>query len=173
MLSLRISHECGLGFFLVGEGENTRFGHLGWNEGYVARLAGYQFLAKGAVVMLNSNEGHDVRDEILRAIAVEYEWPGFLEQRKVPIELRPGVVDVYTGEYRTASGVRVEVARLGDALTVRVGDQSPVEMFPHSETGFFATAVNTDVSFLRAERGEATRLVLQQGGMQLVAHKES
>lgn len=69
--------NIGMGFMLLGERENARFWHNGWDEGFVALAVGYKNSGNGAVIMVNSNEGFPMMDEILSAIAFEYKWPGY------------------------------------------------------------------------------------------------
>ncbi len=47
----------GLGWFCAGKGESFRFFHEGWNDGYVATMLMLPAIGKGAVVMLNSQQG--------------------------------------------------------------------------------------------------------------------
>jgi CubicO group peptidase (beta-lactamase class C family) len=87
MLTPQIGEDMGIGFFLEGRGDNTRFGHLGSDEGFVAQAAFYKDRGLGAVVMLNSNEGQPLLGEILRAIAREYGWPGYFPPESTPGEV--------------------------------------------------------------------------------------
>jgi CubicO group peptidase (beta-lactamase class C family) len=65
----------GIGFGCKGQGDNFQFGHEGANAGFLALMRIYPNVGQGAVVMINSNEGHPLLEEIMRAIAFEYEWP--------------------------------------------------------------------------------------------------
>ncbi|MCC5626003.1 serine hydrolase, partial [Nostoc sp. CHAB 5715] len=62
----------GLGFVASGIDDGFYFFHGGWDEGFVALIRVYARIGKGAVVMLNSNEGHPMLEEVMRAIALEY-----------------------------------------------------------------------------------------------------
>ena len=66
----RASDQIGIGFFLEGKEPAARFGHEGWDEGFVARVTFHKTVGKGAVVMVNSNEGAPLIEEILRAARV-------------------------------------------------------------------------------------------------------
>lgn len=65
----------GLGFFGNGKEEGFYFGHGGWDEGFVALMRFYKDLGKGAVVMINSNEGFPLLDELMRALAKNMSGP--------------------------------------------------------------------------------------------------
>jgi hypothetical protein len=51
MLTPDIQDDYGLGFALTGERSVWRFGHDGWNYGFVARLRAYRDHSLGLVVM--------------------------------------------------------------------------------------------------------------------------
>lgn len=72
----------GLGFAGRGTGEGSYFTHGGTNIGFVAEIRFYSSMGKGAVVMLNSNEGAPLRDELMRAIGQTYDWPDVLLPEK-------------------------------------------------------------------------------------------
>lgn len=113
----------GLSFFCSGKGEGFHFGHGGWDEGFVAQMRFYKNIGKGAVVMVNSNEGYPILDEILRAIAKEYEWPDALPKEKTEVVL-PNL-HAYAGIYSTKGGMQIRVSVMGDHLTLQHGQQSP------------------------------------------------
>jgi CubicO group peptidase (beta-lactamase class C family) len=169
MLSPTVQDDVGIGFFLQGKSETQRFGHGGWDEGFVANLTFYKDRGQGAVVMINSNEGHALIDEVLRAVAKEYGWPGFFDEEKKAASVAPEVLDGYAGEYTAPKGFRATITRREGGLLLTVGGQPALELTPESETGFFATASNTDVVFERT--GNVVKLTLQQGGPPTVAER--
>lgn len=73
----KVAQNIGVGFFIESAGDSVRFGHNGWNEGFVAAAVAFEKIGKGAVIMLNSNSGNNMLEEIIRSIAKEYSWPGF------------------------------------------------------------------------------------------------
>lgn len=72
----------GLGLFL---GEKTdahqNFYHGGGNEGFQNMLFAYTSTGQGAVVMSNSDNGMQLIEEVLRAIAREYGWTNHLVEK--------------------------------------------------------------------------------------------
>lgn len=66
---------AGLGLMRSGSGDSERFGHNGADEGFQALLVSTLDSGKGAVVMVNSDNGIQLAQEILRSIAAEYSWP--------------------------------------------------------------------------------------------------
>jgi CubicO group peptidase (beta-lactamase class C family) len=72
----------GLGLELHGEDGSARFGHSGANGGYRCFLVAYVTTGQGAAVMTNSDSGGELAEEILRSIAREYHWLGYLPQEE-------------------------------------------------------------------------------------------
>lgn len=73
-----VAKNIGIGFMLEGQNESARFTHSGWNEGFLSTFKGYKNVSKGVVIMLNSNEGYGIIDEIMNSVAKEYEWLDYL-----------------------------------------------------------------------------------------------
>jgi len=67
----------GLGPVISGEGETVRFGHDGFNEGFISSMVGYEKFGQGAVVMANSGFSFMLIKEVLDSIARAYQWRKF------------------------------------------------------------------------------------------------
>jgi CubicO group peptidase (beta-lactamase class C family) len=173
MLTPQIQESMGIGFFLEGKGEGARFGHGGWDEGFVAATTFYKDRGQGAVVMINSNEGAPLLDEVLRAVAREYAWPGFFEEEKKTVPVEPSALGAYAGEYAGKFGLRVQVTRDGNGLLVKVGDQPALAVHAESESRFFSTTLDTALKFDKNDAGIVTGLVVDQGGRQTPAARAS
>lgn len=160
--------DVGLGFFLEGEGAAVRFGHGGWNEGFVARTVFYKKGGQGAVVMVNSNEGAPLIDEILRAVAREYSWPGYFHE-KTKASPSSDILDRYAGTY---GGKEFEcvVARSGSFLMLTVRGQPAFELRPTGESTFEALELNLVAVFDEVEGSMV--LTMTQDGRSLTAKKD-
>jgi len=150
----------GLGWSCTGKDALFRFGHPGWNEGFIAALTLLPAQGKGAVVMLNSNQGWPVRDEIIAAIGREYAWPESVDRKSEPV--MPTGLDC-AGSYRSASGVTARVAQTDDALILELGEQPPIPLRP-ADAGFAASVINLQVQFEVASDGIASAMTLHHGG---------
>jgi hypothetical protein len=168
-LSPTIQEDMGIGFFLEGKAEPRRFGHGGWDEGFVAQATFYKERGQGAVVMVNSNEGAPLLDEVVRAIAKEYGWPGYFDAEAASATVALDVLSRLVGEYASTAGFRATVTRREGGLLLAADGQPPLELWPVSEERFVARVLNADVTFEKAEKGP--RLRLQQGGRETVADK--
>jgi len=162
----------GIGFFLDGKDETIRFKHGGWDEGFVAHMIFYRELGIGSVVMINSNQGHDLIFEIERAIAIEYGWPDYLPKEKVVSKVPDEDLRKTLGTYVAKSGLRFKVEHGGDGLLLlRATGQPPIELYPESETKFFAMVVNSEVTFKKTKMGKVEELILHQDGTQTSARR--
>jgi CubicO group peptidase (beta-lactamase class C family) len=162
------SDDIGIGFFLEGKGSETRFGHGGWDEGFVARATFYKERGQGAVVMINSNEGAPMLDEILRAVAREYAWPGFFPEEKTAPS-SPDALQALVGSYAGKS-LSCTVTREGDRLFLQAATQPPLELRPTAENTFRAVGLDTEVVFDKVE-GAVKSLTLKQGGRETKAER--
>ena len=152
MLRPQLDHQkvgegefVGLGFFCNGKEDAFYFGHGGWDEGFVALARFQKDLGQGAVVMLNSNEGFPLLDEVMQAIAREYAWPDALLQEKPVISLANS--HGYVGLYLSKAGTQFRVSVSGDKVMLQYGQQPPLPIFPSSEVEFFARVINAKIRF--------------------------
>lgn len=137
-----LQDEIGIGFFLVGKGDSARFGHTGWNEGFIAEMTVYRQGGYGAVVMMNSNRGADMLPEIMRAIAREYRWPGYVEERRPSIALPASALRRYVGRYASPAGLRFIVSEEAGTLSVSYGRQRPIKLRPIAPDSFAVSVLN-------------------------------
>lgn len=171
MLTSQIHNQMGIGFELDGEGENARFNHTGWNEGFLSLANFYKHKGMGVVIMVNSNEAAPMIPEIERAIAREYNWPGFFAEEKVAVEVTTDLLDAYLGDYETASGLHLAVTQENGTLFLQPAGQPRIELYPESDTKFFMKVLDTKVTFEVAD-GKGKGLVLLQAGGSIAAEKK-
>jgi CubicO group peptidase (beta-lactamase class C family) len=89
----------GIGPSLNGSGRAFRFGHGGSNEGFRSDLLYFPEAGVGAAVMVNSDNGGELIQEIEYAIAAEYGWPGYEPKKVTAVTLEPGRLAARAGEY--------------------------------------------------------------------------
>jgi len=166
MLTPGINDAIGIGYFLAGKGKTQRFTHGGWDEGFVTQMTIYREDGKGAVIMVNSNEGNPLLQEIEQAIAREYRWPDYFPEETKEIQLDPKLAEAYAGEY---SGEGLEFALVNDAekLYLKAGPQPRVELHPQSETNFFCKILNFDITIKRETDGAVKGFTYNQDGRKI------
>lgn len=74
-LSPQQNTPYGLGFVVAGTGKTLHFMKLGQNAGYQGWLVGYPATGQGIVVMTNSDNGRELAQDLIFAVAKAYHWP--------------------------------------------------------------------------------------------------
>jgi CubicO group peptidase (beta-lactamase class C family) len=97
--------EFGLGWEIMGEGPNRRFGHGGSNDGYQCESTCYLQDGKGAVVMTSADSGLIFYWEVFNGIADMHGWDGFMLAPKEVQKIPEDQLARYTGDYDIVSGV--------------------------------------------------------------------
>lgn len=106
------------------------FMHSGANEGYRALLVGQEQDGYGAVVMANSDIASELLQEVVRSIAHEYGWEGFLPEPMEAKPLSPEAAEALPGRYQIGSD-EVLIVRVEDGkVTGRVTLGRPFRMIP-------------------------------------------
>ena len=172
MLTPGIEEEIGIGFFLSGKGRNTRFGHSGWDEGFVAEMTMYKETGNGAVIMVNSNEGNPMMYEIERAIAREYNWSGYFEDEKKSVALSDDTLGRFVGIYTHKTWLEYSIIQENGHLLFKPMGQPPIEVYPQSGTNFFMKILNAEITFDIAKDGHVKGLNLVQEGKTTSAERK-
>jgi hypothetical protein len=81
----------------------------------------------------------------------------------------PALFDKYTGYYELMPTAVFTIRRDGSHFLTRLTGQQDVEVFPESDSKFFATVVAAQISFDTDASGKVTDLVLHQAGMERAA----
>ncbi|HEU4934530.1 MAG TPA: DUF4440 domain-containing protein [Pyrinomonadaceae bacterium] len=89
-----------------------------------------------------------------------------LAPERNPINLDPKLLDSFVGKYQFGPNAVATVTREGDALKWRGGNRMPVTLVPLSETRFFAKETETEMMFVKNEKGQVTDVVLRVGSCQ-------
>jgi len=162
----RQAESAGLGLFLEGEGEGMRARHGGSMPGFTTHMVFYPAVGKGAVVMSNSDAGRWLNQELLAAVAREYQWPGF------PVRRSLGTVTL--GQMQELVGVYVLDASPDERFTVRVengelvgqiGKNPHFELTPTTDRDLFVLASESlEVVFQRAADGSVSGVTLRRAG---------
>jgi hypothetical protein len=89
-----------------------------------------------------------------------------LAPERNPVKINTQLLDSFLGKYEFGPGAVATVTREGDALKWRGGNRMPVTLVPLSETNFFAKESETEMTFVKNERGQVTDVVLRLGSCQ-------
>lgn len=128
--------SIGLGWFVERHGGHTYFGHNGADEGFQCVMVVNPQTGQGAAVMTNSDNGVELAMEIVRAVAAEYRWPGFLTPLPA-VALDPGRAARLAGRYRLDGDTVLRLREKDGKLWLQ--DHGDVELRPLSQNLFVRT----------------------------------
>jgi CubicO group peptidase (beta-lactamase class C family) len=152
------SDFVGLAWFCAGDGDGFRFGHAGGNHGFLADLRLYPATGQGAVVMINSNQGWPLIEELLASIEKEYRWPAMAQAKS-----DTSIADQLAGTYRDSTDRVFRIEQVGGRLLLWVGDQHPVRLTPSSNGVLSAQIPQIKVRLASTTEGPPA-IALTQGG---------
>jgi len=163
--------QIGIGFFLMGKEKALRFGHGGWDEGFIALVRLYAELGMGCVMMVNSNQGNALAGEIERAIATEYGWPGYFTA-PATISLLAEQLAAYVGVYKLDDAMLFTVTQAAEQLLLQPPAQSALLLQPMADHKFAVRSLNAEVSFANHAADGGMIMTLHQDGRQFTMKKQ-
>jgi hypothetical protein len=96
--------------------------------------------------------------------------PGPPEHKE--IEINPTLFNAYVGQYKFLDIDAVgTITQQENKFYAQMTGQPQVQIYPESETDFFLKVVDVQISFVKNDRAQVTRLILHQGGTDLAAEK--
>ena len=160
----RVMGETGLGFYVEQLADRTSFSHSGGTDGFRTLLYGYTKTGQGAVVMVNSDNGAALFEEIFASIAAEYNWPEFTVTQKATIPADAVLNKQLAGEFSLLNEPATIVAE-GEQLYFqsKLLSAKPVRLYRESTTRFFATAPDITISFELDTQARVTGFSLLNG----------
>ncbi len=87
----------------------------------------------------------------------------FVSEMPPVAQVDPKILDSYAGKYEVMPNVVATVTRNGNGLVVQIPMQAKMEFLPQSETRFFLKNSETDLTFVKNDKGEVTEAVLEAG----------
>jgi CubicO group peptidase (beta-lactamase class C family) len=129
--STAVPNATGLGIFLVEKAGAMLFGHNGADEGFQAYALASLDGGFGAVIMANSDNGHEIFEDLFAAIATAYHWPTLdppIVRVALDAERRAGFVGWY---HRSNSElIPVQLIDRAGTLELRFPFGKPHELVP-------------------------------------------
>jgi CubicO group peptidase (beta-lactamase class C family) len=147
-----------LGIFLSDHGGATYFGHDGADEGFQAILTMDRDGGRGVAVMVNSDDGIPLADEIARTVALEYGWPGYVEPEVDAAQVDHATLAAYAGPYLLNDDRIVRVRTEGDHLVLATPFMAGAELVPISQTAFVRTDMAVRYEFTKTPDGVAMKV---------------
>ena len=120
----QVTPQYGRGFGIEDRDGTVYFQHGGWDKGFCAQLTANR-RGDGVAIMINSNHPAFI-DEVVRSVAVAYDWSGYGDLDKRPI---PKVaLETYTGRYRYNAEQSFTVKKKGKRLFMQYIGSPPQEL---------------------------------------------
>jgi len=159
------SDPVGLGFFSEKHGMATYFGHGGADEGFRAQLLVHKDKGYGAVVMVNSDNGQII-NEIIRAIAQEYQWEDFLPPPRELVSVDSAKLNEYTGRFMVNPDRVLTVTANAGKLYAEPTASPKFELLPVSKNEFLRKDAEITYTFVKGNGGsiDKIRLKFPEGG---------
>lgn len=177
--AMRLSHEIaftdstnnfniGLAWHFANNGSITW--HNGGTGGYRAFSGFTKSSNEGVVVLTNSTFTADAIGLKVLGQDIKLELP---KKREFPeiVEVDEALLESYTGKYQLAPEFFITIKRNGNQLMAQATNQPQFELFASAKNEFFLKVVEASVTFNTNEKGEATGLVLHQGGRDMPGKK--
>jgi hypothetical protein len=122
--------------------------------------------------MTNSDNGGQIGDEIMHAVAAEYNWPDWRPTVRTAVTLDPKILPQYAGTYALAPNFDLVVTVENGQLITQATGQGKIPLFAESETKFFPTVIPAEIEFVKDADGKVTALILHQGDHEMKAPKK-
>jgi CubicO group peptidase (beta-lactamase class C family) len=146
----------------------TFVGHDGGINGFSSSFRRLEEEDLVFIALRNQDAGPNFSNDLVAiALGAPYQVP----KKRALAKVDPALFDDYVGEYQLAPTFSITVTRDGARLLTQATGQQQIEVFPESETTFFLTVVDAQLTFQRDADGKVTGLVLRQAGREMPAKK--
>ncbi len=164
----------GLGLGMTGAGRETRFGHGGSNVGFRCLFTAFKDVASGVVVMTNGDRGGEILQDIVRAAAREYGWPGIAPLERTLGTSDPSLYKDFVGRYEIPirSPPVVLLIENESGKLYRGTGPGRSELMPESQSSFFAMDSDMRIEFVRDASGKVNEARVRQGGSEMKATRQ-
>lgn len=156
----------GLGIHVSGDGLTLQASHSGGMPGFICNLVFYPNTGQGAVIMASSGGGMRLQQELMAAIAQEYDWPGFLVRRTLAAA-KPGQLEELVGKYAldVKPTLVLKITFEGGTATGQVNQNPPFQLEPTTEPDLYVLpSQSLEIVFQRAMGGTVTGVVMRRAG---------
>jgi CubicO group peptidase (beta-lactamase class C family) len=169
MLTPFVEDFIGLGIFLNNYGDEVYFGHGGWDEGFSSEMMAHKKNGYGVVVLTNSNHP-DFISELIRAVAMAYNWENYLGVYK---KLSPTSEDIekVVGRYRKNNDDLFEIYVSKNNLYGKNLGLDSIPMIKITDTTYIRRDRNEPIQFkINPENGLVEMFMLNPYDGSAVSH---
>ena len=156
MLTPSLHSSAGLGFFIDDVGGARYFQHSAGNQGFSGQYYGSFEDGNGLAVVVNTDNGGPIIQEIVMSVANAYQWKGFYTGEKPVtkkvIQVNDTILNTYVGIYRQQTTITT-ITKSGDELIYHAGAM-PWKMYFTSATEFFNLESKSEKTFYSDPSGK-------------------
>lgn len=129
----------GLGFVVEGAADSLVFSHTGSGDGFRTLILGVPARGEGLAVMVNADgvRAGELRQEIVRAVAVDREWAGLEPEVRRVADVRRAWLERLAGHYEYSDGSVTTIALTPEGVTAAWGEADPALIFPQDSVRYF------------------------------------
>jgi CubicO group peptidase (beta-lactamase class C family) len=160
----------GLGWGIVNIFDKKCTCHNGETEGFQTNISRYIDNDVCIIILSNFEQTPIERMSFVLAAIVfgqEYSMP---KEREI-VRLQPSLLDEYVGSYEVKPNFNLVISREGSRMFCQATEQKKIQIHPESESDFFISEFEAQISFHRDNDGRVNELVLVQGGHSVAAKK--
>jgi CubicO group peptidase (beta-lactamase class C family) len=156
MLTPFVEDFIGLGIFIDHKKDEIYFEHGGWNEGFSSQLVAHKDKGYGVVVLTNSNHP-DFISELIRSVALAYQWDDYVPVHK-KMEIEQSFVDEITGRYQ-GDNITLKVFQKDNLLfTKDILDIEAEELIKVSDSIFVKRNMGNQIQFKSSSDNKMTNI---------------
>ncbi len=150
--------------------DGSTYWHNGQTAGYHCIIAFNRPLTIGVVVFAtgDTTKIDELGMKLVQTLAGVPVKPVTFEK---PAQIDPAILDGYVGRYELVPTFILTVRRKGDGLFVQATGQPEIQVYPRSNTEFFYTVVDAQITFVVDDAGKAISLTLHQNGRDMEAKR--
>jgi tetratricopeptide (TPR) repeat protein len=158
----------GLGIFINKKGDEVYFGHGGWDEGFCSQMTAHRDKGFGVVVLTNSNHPAFI-DELIRSVALTYNWPSYVPTYQKQ-EITKADKKVVIGSYRFDSDDVIKIYEEDGRLYFKYLRWEPMELFKVSDSTYVRKLRTSEVLFKTHEDGKQYLVFSEDEGDKKFSH---
>ncbi len=165
-----VKNDYGYGWGIKDQKSHKRISHGGGINGFGTQINRYVNDDTCVIVLSNlvpSPAGKIANDLGAITFGEKIEPP----KERIAIKVDPKIYDAYVGQYEIAPALILTITKEDDHLFAQPTGQSKLELFAESEKDYFLKAMDAQITFVKNDKGEVTKLIFHQGGRDITASK--
>ena len=171
LLTTPVRNNYAFGLMVTEAGGNRTIGHSGGIEGFNTHMA-YDPERRMTVIVLGNLNGPGPDQVAGSLLALARGETVTLPNERQAVVVAPEVLRAYEGVYELSPTFAVSVSLVDGKLMAQATGQQAFELHAESDSRFFLTVVDAQVTFTRDASGAVDGLVLRQGGRDTPARKK-